>query len=393
MKIRRHITALAFYAVTVGCVDNSYKGIVSEMSADEELPVHIIVGDPGDILESKGTGAMEDGDAAVWKGKTINVFAFKRDLNSNYSNISAEGHDDCLIDGSCDRKGCLGGKEATVNSEDSYITWTGSDDLVYYKPGNQPYDFFAYYTDNEIADSDIYRSKEDVRIKLDIDGCSDIMSAYASLTEEQLGRPVFSDMDRLDLNAYSFSAWSAKRNIHPVFYFKHHLVRFNFVIRAGWESAQTIIIDSLVIKAKDKAVFTVAHKNPSRTGLDFTGSDYGRIPLSETDGSPLRKDFWKPEILQENEEMKPLGGSLMVAPDAKYEAYLYLKEHMENGEIKTHENRISLISEEGYFDAGSHYLVKATIFGLTSIDITVTLDQWIDGGNINIGNDKLEDEP
>ena len=76
MKIRRYITALAFYAVTVGCVDNSYKGIVSEMSADEELPVHIIVGDPGDILESKGTGAMEDGDAAVWKGKTINVLAF-----------------------------------------------------------------------------------------------------------------------------------------------------------------------------------------------------------------------------------------------------------------------------------------------------------------------------
>lgn len=393
MKIRRYITALAFYAVTVGCVDNSYKGIVSEMSADEELPVHIIVGDPGDILESKGTGAMEDGDAAVWKGKTINVFAFKRDLNSNYSNISAEGHDDCLIDGSCDRKGCLGGKEATVNSEDSYITWTGSDDLVYYKPGNQPYDFFAYYTDNEIADSDIYRSKEDVRIKLDIDGCSDIMSAYASLTEEQLGRPVFSDMDRFDLNAYSFSAWSAKRNIHPVFYFKHHLVRFNFEMKAGWDESDEIIIDSLVIVSKRKAIFTVAHKNPSRTGLDFTGSPYERTPLSEADGSPLREDYWKLTYTPGNEDMIPIAGSLMVAPDMKYDAYLYLKQKMSTGEVKTHENHINLTCEEGRFTAGSHYLVRANIYGLTSVDITVTLGQWKDGGNVNVGSDKFEDEP
>ena len=28
-----------------------------------------------------------------------------------------------------------------------------------------------------------------------------------------------------------------------------------------------------------------------------------------------------------------------------------------------------------------------------SVDITVTLDQWEDGGNVNIGSDKFEDEP
>ena len=392
MKASRYIFAIMALCLA-SCVDRSYKGIVSEMTADEELPVHIMVGDPGDIVEAKGSGAMEDGDAAVWDGKTIRVYAFKRDLNSDYSNISASGHEDCLIDGSYDKDGCLAGKEASVNPDDSYITWTGADDLLYYKPGNQPYDFFAYYTDNEVTDSDIYRSKEDVRIMMKIDGSSDIMSAYASITEEQLDRPVFTEMDKLDINTYSFSAWTAKRNIHPIFYFQHHLARFDFVIRAGWESAETIIIDSLVIKAKDKAIFTVANKNPSRMGLDFSASDYGRIPLSEKDGSPLRKDFWKPEFTQEGVEMKPLGGSLMVAPDVKYDAYLYLKEHMDNGEIKTHENHINLTCAEGRFDAGSHYLVKATIFGLTSVDITVTLDQWEDGGNVNIGSDKFEDEP
>lgn len=391
MNVRTAYIGIMALCLTA-CVDKSYSGIVSEMTADEQLPVHIIVGDPGDILESKGSGAIEDGDQAVWEGRTINVFAFRRDLESDYSMVSASGHDDCLIDGSIDRDGCLGGKEATVNREDSYIRWTGSEDLVYYYPGQQPYDFFAYYTDGPVADSDIYRGKEDVRIMLDIDGSSDIMSAYASLTEEQLGRPSFSDMDRIDLGTYSFSAWSAKRNIHPVFYFNHHLVRFDFVIRAGWESAETIIIDSLVIKAKDKAVFTVAHKNPSRMGLDFSASDYGRIPLSEKDGSPLRKDFWKPEFTQEGVEMKPLGGSLMVAPDVRYDAYLYLKEHMDDGEIKTHENHINLICDEGHFDSGAQYEVKATIFGLTSVNISVNLAKWEEGGSVNIGSDKFEDE-
>lgn len=393
MTAIRYISAIMALCLAAGCVDKSYTGIINEMTAgDEDLPVHIVVGDPGDIVEAKGTGAMEDGDAAVWEGKTINVFAFKRSLDSDYSTLSASGHEDCLIDGSCDRGGHLGGKEAGVNPSDSYIRWTGDEETVYYKPGNQPYDFFAYYTDGPVADSKISRSKEDVRIMIDIDGCSDIMSAYASLTEDQLSRPGFSDIDKLDLNTYSFSAWSAKRNIHPVFYFNHHLTRFDFVIKAGRESAETIIIDSLVIKAKDKAIFTVAHKNPSRLGLDFSGSDYGRIPLSEADGTPLRKDFWKPEFTQEGVEMKPLGGSLMVAPDIKYDAYLYLKEHMENGEIKTHENHMNITCSEGRFDAGSQYLVKATIFGLTSVDITVNLAEWEEGGSIDIGSDKFEDE-
>lgn len=375
-----------------GCTDNSYKGIVSEMSADEELPIHIVVGDPGDILQSKGSGPMEDGDDAVWEGKTIHVFAFKRDLNSDYSMVSASGHDDCLIDGSPDTDGCLGGKEATVNTHDSYITWKKDDRTMYYRPGTQPYDFFAYYTDAPVPDSDIYRGKEDVRIMLDIDGSTDIMSAYASLTDEQLNRPGFSEMDKVDLNTYSFSAWSAKRNIHPVFYFDHHLTRFEFEMRAGWEDADNITIDSLVIISKRKAVFTVAHKNPSRLGLDLTGAPYDRTALSNADGSPFAKDQWKLVYTPGNEEMTKVGGSLMVAPDIKYDAYLYLKQNMDTGVVKTHENHINLTSSEGRFTAGSQYLVSAVVYGLTSVDISVTMARWQEGGNVNVGSDKFEDE-
>ena len=375
-----------------GCVDKSYKGVLSEMLADEELPVQIIIGDPGDILESKGSGALEDSDPTVWEGKTIHIYAFKRDINSDYSVTSATGKEDCLIDASCDTDGCIAGKEASVNAADQYVTWNGANKVLYYKPGNHPYDFFAYYTDVPVADEDIYRSREDVRIVIDIDGSSDIMSAHAQLTEQQLSRPGFSEMDRLDLTSYSFSAWSAKRNIHPVMYFKHHLTRFNFQVRAGWDLADEIIIDSLVIASKKKAVFTVANKNPNLLGLDFSSAPYDRIPLSEADGSMIQKDSYKLHYVEGSEEMTPVGGSLMVAPDTRYDAYLYLKQKMPDGEIKTHENHINLTCTEGRFDAGSHYLVSAVIYGLTSVDITVTLDQWKDGGSVNIGSDRFEDE-
>lgn len=371
-----------------GCTDNSYKGIESEMAADEALPVHIVVGDPGDILHSKGSGAMDDEDDAVWEGRTINVFAFKRDLNSDYSKVSATGHDDCLIDGSIDTDGSLGGKEATVNAHNSYITWNKDEKTIYYLPGTQPYDFFAYFTDSPISDSNIYRGQEEVRITLDIDGSTDLMTAHASLTEEQLNRPGFTDMDKMNLNSYYFSAWTAKRNIHPVFYFDHHLTRFDFEMRSGWEDADDIIIDSLVIVSRRKAVFTVAHKNPSRLGIDVSGAPYERTALAENDGTQFRKDYWKLDYVEGSDEMTKIGGSLMVAPDLTYDAYLYLKQNLSTGVVKSHENHIALKSSEGRFSAGSQYVVSAVVYGLTEVEVSVTLTEWEDGGSVDIESDK-----
>ena len=98
------------------------------------------------------------------------------------------------------------------------------------------------------------------------------------------------------------------------------------------------------------------------------------------------------EYISGSEEMTKLGGSMMIAPDITYEAYLYLKQKMKDGEIKTHKNLISLISSEGQFTAGSQYLVQATIYGLTSIDITVTMTDWQHGGSVDVGSDKFEEE-
>lgn len=375
-----------------GCTDSSYRGIMSELNTEEELPVRVIVGDPG-YIEVRGTGAMEDDSDSLWNGKTINVYAFRRDLRTDYRTTSAAEGADCLIDGSRDSDGGQAGKEATVNILDSYISWTGKENVVYYISDTDPYDFFAYYTDAPVADEDIYRSVDDVKIMIDIDGSQDIMSAYAELTDEQIDRPEFTEADKLDLKAYSFSMFSARRNVQPIFYFRHHLTRFDFVIRAGRESSEDIIIDSLVVMSKTKAAFTVASKNPSRLGTDFSiATERKGLALTEKDGSPLRQDYWKPEFTEEGKDMRPLGGSMLVAPDIQYDAWLYLKEFKEEGKVMTHANHINLVCSDGRFDEGSIYEVKATIFGLTSVDVSVTLQEWTEAGSVNIGNDKLEEE-
>ena len=265
--------------------------------------------------------------------------------------------------------------------------WTGKELSEARKPMSRtdghPYDFFAYYIDQDTADEDISRSKEDVRIMMDIDGHQDVMSSYATLTEEQLSRPGYTEFDKIELETYSFSSYSAKRNIHPVFYFKHHLTRIDFEMSAGSFESENIMIDSIVVQSKTKAIFTVAHKNPSNMGLDFSISrDYKGLALPEADGSKLRLDTWHPIMGEDGNPVRTkIGGCLLLAPDKKYQLSVHVKENKPDGSVLRYENRLSLSSPEGYFGEGNQYAVHLTVYGIAEIAINVELKKWQEGGN------------
>lgn len=383
MKVRSNIFISAVIICLASCTDNSYKGIESDMDKGEQLPVHIIVGDAGEIVEAKGSGAMEDGDPKVWEGKTINVLAFRRDLKADFGVNAASGNDDCLIDGSLDRGNVLGGKEAYVNELDSYITWKDPEEVIYYRQDNHPYDFYAYYIDQDTDDKDIYRTKEGVMIMMEIDGHQDVMSAHATLTEEQLSRPGYTELDKAELETYSFSAYSAKRNIHPVLYFRHHLTRLDFEMSAGAADSESIMIDSIVVRSKSKAVFTVAHKNPANMGMDFSGShNYTGLVLPEADGSKLRLDTWHPVMGEDGKPVRTkIGGSLLLAPDSRFNFSIHVKENKPDGSVLRYEHRLNLNSPEGYFGEGNQHVVHLTVYGLEEISISVELQKWQEGGD------------
>ena len=387
--------AAAGMLMLFSCTDKSYRGSAdTQFSPEESRLVIMSVGNTDNII-LKGSGAIENGDYDVWDGKPIYVYAFKRDLMTSFAATSMDDSESCLIDASRDELGSLAGKRAKVGMLDAYVVWDGIEKAVYYHPGNYPYDFYAYYIDNmEVPSEQISRTDDSVSFPVEIDGSTDFMSAKAELTEEQLYRQDFTDEERFDIINYAYSAYTAALDIHPVVYFKHLLTRLSFDIYPGREEANNVYIDSIKVLSRTAATFTVAHKQDSRLGLDFSGSDV-RSPLwlAEPDGTPLKLDTYHTDYTGDfsvpvyERDSVSVGGSLLVAPDREYEMHIYLKERS-GGSLKTYELVTSLTNSQRIFYAGDHYRVRLAVYGLYEMDISAKLVPWTYGGEIIIDNDK-----
>lgn len=377
------------------CTDKSYRGSYDTiMSPDESMLVILTVGNPDNII-AKGSGAIENGDNEVWNDASIYVYAFKRDLMTSFSTTSMQNNEFCLVDGSRDEIGNLAGKKARVGMLDSYIVWDGVEKAVYYHPGNYPYDFYGYYIDDmEIPPGQISRTDDSVSFPLEIDGSTDIMSSKAELTEEQLYRKDFTDEDRFTIINYAYSSYTARLDIVPVMYFKHLLTRLSFELYPGRAQACDVYVDSIKVFSKSKAVFTVAHKQSNKLGLDFSGDTGGKLlPLTEPDGTRLKLDTYHPEFDGDysvsiyDRTGVPVGGSVLAAPGEDYEMHIYLKETREGADY-FYENVKTLTNSQNLFQPGEHYVVRIGIYGLYDVQVDAELVPWTDGGSIVVGGDR-----
>lgn len=389
--------AAAGMLMLFSCTDKSYRGSAdTQFSPEESRLVIMSVGNTDNII-LKGSGAIENGDYDVWDGKPIYVYAFKRDLMTSFAATSMDDSESCLIDASRDELGSLAGKRAKVGMLDAYVVWDGIEKAVYYHPGNYPYDFYAYYIDNmEVPSEQISRTDDSVSFPVEIDGSTDFMSAKAELTEEQLYRQDFTDEERFDIINYAYSAYTAALDIHPVVYFKHLLTRLSFDIYPGREEANNVYIDSIKVLSRTAATFTVAHKQDSRLGLDFSGSDV-RSPLwlAEPDGTRLRPGTYHTDYTGDFSEASiydrdsvRVGGSLLVAPDTGYELHIYMTEIKNGVKSQPFEAMVELENSSGIFNPGEHYVVRLGIYGLYDVEFDAKLVPWTDGGSIIIDNDK-----
>ena len=176
-------------------------------------------------------------------------------------------------------------------------------------------------------------------------------------------------------------------------YFKHHLARLRFELYPGRVEANEVYVDSITVRSKDRAIFTVAHKADDRMGVDFSmDSTYTFLSLRETDGSRLRRDTYHTDYtgdynlpLYERDGVQ-VGGSLLVAPDTQYEAHIYLKERGKGNSsmVYTYENVVPITCNEGVFEAGKQYTVRIGVYGMMEIDVGVEIVPWGYGGSITI---------
>ena len=391
------------WGVATACSDHSYRGSADDVPVEEELvPVMVVVGDPDHLIvkpeepetpEGKGAGAIDNDSEEDWQDASIYIYAFKRDLQTSFRTTSMEDSDWCLVDGSTDELGSLAGKKARIGRLDAYVAWEGVVRSIYYPQNNYPYDFYGYYIDDiEVTPEQITRTDDAVQLEVEIDGTQDLMTSKAELTDEQLYREDFTDEQRLDVMNYSYSAYTAKLNIQPVLYFKHHLARLRFELYPGREEANGVYVDSITVRSRTRAVFTVAAKAEERMGADFSADEtYKLLSLREEDGSRLQRDFYHTNYtgdfdvpLYERDGVL-VGGSLLVAPDTEYEAHIYLKEQGRGGEITyTYENVVPLTCNEGYFEPGKQYTVRLGIYGKMEMDVAVELVPWGYGGSITV---------
>lgn len=369
-----------------GCHDDSYKGRGEwNMGVDDPIPVLVAIGDPSGNI-SKGVGSMDDSGSLI--GKQVFVYAFNRDKKTDYRITSAQDNDMCLVDGSLDNpSGAFHGKAAEVGSADVYVKWERSEPALYWPSGSKytcAYDFFAYYMDS-IVPSGINRSEDCISLDVRIDGSQDVMLSKAVPDSSQISG--FTESEKQKIQSYSYSYYTAQRSIVPVFKMSHELVKLDFYVNPGLTMGKSkeITVTSITVESFDNAEFVVAHKDKERLGMHFSGS-MKELSLTEEKGQPLNPySFVTRDDSSVPERKLRIGGSLLVAPDTRYTAYITISEYID-GKVKEDPNRIDIIFDEG-FVAGSQYNVILSVFGYNNVYAEVSLETWDEVGDIDLDGD------
>ena len=133
-----------------------------------------------------------------------------------------------ITPGSADNK--IPGMGATANTNEGEAMI--KDGTINYYPPAGNFDFFGYHADDAVATTAaIAKTDELWTVPFEIDGTQDLMSTKAALTPTQV-----SGMGTSRPDDY-YSAYAARKGVHPTLTFKHLLTRLQFSVKAGNDAA------------------------------------------------------------------------------------------------------------------------------------------------------------
>ena len=119
----------------------------------------------------------------------------------------------------------------------------------YFYAESEVYDFYGYYVD----DADLGQITNDATgfiVPLTITGTQDVMAAKADPEYDTDGTNVAAR------NAYS--AYAARRDVHPTLQFEHLLTRFRFHLVVGSDAGKDVVVTGVNITSKNQAKLCVA---------------------------------------------------------------------------------------------------------------------------------------
>ena len=259
----------------------------------------------------------------------------------------------------------------------------------YYVAKNR-YDFFGYHVD-DAATGEPVREETRVYVPFEINGAQDLMIAKA---DQQADINNTEGAEFTEDKAYS--AYAARRNVHPTLKFQHQLARFTFEIVAGSASGSNVNVDYITVDSKSKGNLVVVG---GTRGIDDVAEDVASFKLQEigAEGNAQNLTPVKPEPYNaERNNAKKIGESIMVIPgEASYNLKIKTSQDGVNTDIPEQEWTIAIDNVDGkpadasVFEAGYSYKIKIVIYGLEEVKITAELEEWKDGGNATLDEDVI----
>lgn len=294
----------------------------------------------------------------------------------------------------------------------------------FYYSGTTTYDFYGYYVDDAAINLDEggnpkpTLSTDKYVLPIQINGGQDILLAQADpdyafnkLTSENKKEYWTNDntQDWSETNnkwdkKYAFSAYAARRDVHPILQFEHLLTQLQFKVESGTDftsgtGSPQIFVDKIAITGLNtKAEFCVASGDKTELGLKSFDSVNDNKDIKDellvlTDSYvPLNHDSHV-QVPSKNVAAVAVGTPIMLFPAASFDVELYLCQAGVTQEVAPIKRTINITditnrpNQQAEFTKGYSYTITFKVYGLESVDITAELAEWKDGGSISIDTD------
>lgn len=302
---------------------------------------------------------------------------------------------------------------------------TTADGTIAYYPVSGNYDFWGYRVDDAVAGDPVVKLVNDAGdevaadqatkrvVDIKIDGSQDIMAGKAAPSTDEVAK----------LGNYAdnfYSAYAARKGVQPNITFNHLLTRFTFEVRAGSKATaglpaggntDAVKVTGVSVDSKTTGTLTVAYTGETKAAADlltFTG-DASALTLKQRDAALADNNAplvalepvsltWTDDAATIGDVIK-VGEALLVAPgQTEYPLTIALSQDVLQ---KVGETKVTMpleqkatIKMDGVkaFEPGKSYKVTITVYGLEEIKVTATLVPWVDGGSIDIDDDRNPNE-
>lgn len=163
------------------------------------------------------------------------------------------------------------------------------DGTINYYPPTGNFDFFGYHVDGANGTAEVDKATAATTlwtIPFTIDGTQDLMSTKAELTTEQAATMTGTGTTpNTRANDY-YSAYAARKGVHPTLTFKHLLSRFQFSVVAGNDAAAGLVGGSAAVnytqaEAEAYNANLTDGLKPTDVGYSFTSGPANNTPAAD----------------------------------------------------------------------------------------------------------------